>query len=181
MKRTLQSIIDAGLTDKDEVIAVVDMEEGGIGRIDKLCAMLNQLGIPQVKVESPKITKGKKGYPSELRNYAHDMAVGDFITYMDDDDVYMPGALDTIRTRVAINTNTAHMFKIQYPNGTLRWKVKKIGVVGNVGGHCVVPPNIDGLPKWQASGLAAPLFVNACIGKFHPVMWHEDVIVRLRP
>jgi len=179
VRRALQSILDGGLTEVDEVICVVDMELADPDKEDELRWTAKDIGLP-VRIETPFIKKAKPGYPSELRNFAHELAVGEFITYMDDDDVYTPGALATIKERVAEHPGRAGVFRIRYPNGTLRWKEPK-KYRSNVGGHCIVPPNLPGLPPWLPMGHAGTQHVEDCARKFAPAVWHEDVIVELRP
>ena len=47
---------------------------------------------------------------------------GDFLIYFDDDNYFLPGAIDIIRTAVRLDTDALYMFKMQTPSGELlRW------------------------------------------------------------
>lgn len=73
-----------------------------------------------------------------IRN-AHNLLPGDFIMHADDDDIYTPDALDTVR-KYCTDKSTLYIFKMQLNNGYSLWINKKI-TLGEIGTPMGVIPS----------------------------------------
>lgn len=75
------------------------------------------------------------------------VAKGDYLAFMDDDDVYLPGALDSMRRAVQEDGSDFFLFKIKYFDRLL-WETHDI-VAGNVSSQMVLIRNQkDRLGLW---------------------------------
>jgi hypothetical protein len=79
------------------------------------------------------------------RNKYQNNLLGDYILNADDDDSYVDGCFDFIRS-VAIE-NKLYLFKFQ-GGGEFFWR-DKIVCIGNIGTPCGVIPNNKNLPYWE--------------------------------
>jgi glycosyltransferase involved in cell wall biosynthesis len=109
------------------------------------------------------------------RNRLAAKAGGDFLLFMDDDDAYTPGALDTVR-RVVGDTVALHIFRMRYRGGVL-WQ-EPVLASGNVSTQMLVVPNWD-LPLWTTARRDHDFTFAADCAKRWPVEWHEEVIARV--
>lgn len=116
-----------------------------------------------------------------LRNLALTQARGDWLLFMDDDDVYTPGAFDVIRQSVA-GTEGLHLFRMRYPEGRTLWEKPEV-IRGNVSTITIAVPRRGPLGRWgpvKTSGdygfCESTLAANG-----GQVAWHEEVIALVRP
>lgn len=110
---------------------------------------------------------------------------------MDDDDTYLPGAMDAIRRGIAGNLNKMLMFKVQMPDGIF-WKEKKISYAG-LNTHMIVVPNIpEFLGAWRLPshkeklinnphGNGDVIFIKECASRWgkNRIVWMEEVLCRI--
>lgn len=75
-------------------------------------------------------------YGNAQRDYGMSRAVADYFVFLDDDDVFTPGAIEAIRGRL---DGGPAIFRMVHPNGII-WTEPRLGV-GNVGGSMLVIPN----------------------------------------
>ena len=98
--------------------------------------------------ESPRSTdRGSRA--AELRNAGMRQATGDWIAFMDDDDVFTPRAVDTIRAIVSGQQPALYVFRMLNPGGVL-WRHPVIEYC-NVGTPMIVCPSRDYKP-WPVGG-----------------------------
>jgi glycosyltransferase involved in cell wall biosynthesis len=119
---------------------------------------------------------------SGLRNQALVQAKGDYILFMDDDDCYTEGALDTIRAAVEGGLPAVHIFKMRYASGTELWKSKKV-VVGNIGLPMFALPRDERLGQWtprHKCGDFGLVFSTVCNHRTPPI-FHEEVVALVKP
>jgi glycosyltransferase involved in cell wall biosynthesis len=112
------------------------------------------------------------------RELAIARATGDYLCFMDDDDVFTDGALDTIRARARAHPRRPLMFRMEDRFGTILWRVPQVAYA-NVSGHMLVVPNLAGkIGRWDKNDFDFIVQTLALQGE--PV-WLEDVIAVLRP
>jgi hypothetical protein len=92
---------------------------------------------------SNETTLGYWGHGS--RNAYQNTLEGDFILNGDDDDRYVEGCFDYIRS--VVTEKKLYVFKHQSGNATA-WSRREIQI-GNIGTSCGVIPNTKNLPMWE--------------------------------
>lgn len=111
------------------------------------------------------------------RNRQMAVAKGDFLLFMDDDDTYVSGAFDAIRSKVT--RSAMHLFKMRYHDGTELWRDREVRC-GNVSTQMVVVPNRAPLGTWTDVYEGDFYFISQT-AEHWPVVWHGDVIALIRP
>lgn len=91
LARMAQSMVDAGIRPCDEVVVVTD------GKVETKRALACLPASVIVKKHPATDEKHRAGV---LRNYGMPLASGNFLMFMDDDDVYTHGALDRVRYHI---------------------------------------------------------------------------------
>lgn len=120
-----------------------------------------------------------------IRNHLQSEAVpkADFIVSMDDDDIFMPGALQTIRTVLLENPDLPHFFKIHLHtlHGSVMWGCKLIqpSIVGTLN---MVYPNVPGkFGNWAYYyGGDFDAIYGVCTAHGHHI-WSDKFIAVWRP
>lgn len=120
-----------------------------------------------------------------IRNHLQKEAIpkADFIVSMDDDDIFMPGALQKIRTTLQENPTLPHLFKIWLYklNGGVMWGAKLVqpSIVGTLN---MVYPNVPGkFGNWAYYyGGDFDAIYGTLIAHGHHI-WSEDFIAVWRP
>lgn len=115
-------------------------------------------------------------------------ATGDALLFMDDDDVYAPGALRTIRQKLALAPDSIHVFRMDPTNhpsvGTeYVWHTEGAIESGNVCSQILCIPTSLWLGAWGRRYEGDFDFFKSTID-LNPgveVLWHEDVVCILRP
>jgi hypothetical protein len=79
------------------------------------------------------------------RNKHQNNLLGDYILNADDDDRYVDGCFDYIRS--IVGENKLYLFKHQSDSG-FAWGDKSVRI-GNIGTSCGVIPNNRNLPNWE--------------------------------
>jgi glycosyltransferase involved in cell wall biosynthesis len=131
---------------------------------------------------------GKHDFGHSQINYGMAEARGDWLVHMDDDDVFMPGALAAIRAAiVALPVPCPLLFRFIAPWGQTLWQPqdRDRGTVreGAIGGHCLVHPNAPGkigqfTPRYEGDYDAIRETIDLWGGR---VEWVDAVIARCRP
>lgn len=136
LRRALDSLIGQDLTERDEVLIVAD---GDLPRVAEAADHLRELIPAAVRCEMTKATNNG-GY--HQRNLANQMATGDVIEYLDDDDIMAPGAIANVRHMAEEYPGHPLMFKMENWNHEreVLWIEPKF-VAGNVSGAMFVHPN----------------------------------------
>ena len=117
---------------------------------------------------------------SSQRNYGMERARGDYLLFIDDDDVFLPGALSAFCAVLIKQPDHIPVFRMQTPDGRLIWD-KTTLTVGNVGTAIFAVPNQrQQLPSWGTRYEADFDFLEAC-SKLWPIDWHEEIVCWIRP
>lgn len=178
--QALRSLAPAGFNDEDELIVAADGPEL-LASVGVACARF----APTDRWTLLNLDDGPHGdWGSHARNQAVATASGTHILWLDDDDAYCEGGIDTVREAVpADDTQTCHIFRMMGQRHGLLWKSKHI-TFGNVGGPMLVAPTWAlRLAEWPSGPYTADYDVIRCacsLVKNRPV-WHEDLIYWVRP
>lgn len=136
---TIQSIT-AQLLPLDEVVVVSD------GPSDEARKIVAAAGHQYVYLETAERMWDWGGTP---RNIGMTQAHGHYLSFMDDDDIYLPGALDAIRQAAMENPRVPLIFRMKH-RGKIIWD-KSILRPGNVSSQMLAVPNINGaVGRWTA-------------------------------
>lgn len=175
---TLDSIRDARARPGDEALIVVDAAHrdgyGPAGINDAVAALV--AGGVSVRILQPDEARGGWGGPA--RNHGVAVARGSHLLFIDDDDVYRPGAIDIIRGLVADAPDTMHVWRMLARGGRVLWGKQQLRV-GNIGTpmFCV--------PRYAAGGWTGryegdfDFALSSCrnVGGPGYVAWHGMVLV----
>lgn len=173
LQRTLGSITPQRATD-DEVIVVFDGKESE--EVNKLAESHNCLVA----------NTGKRSYNagSTPRNFGIDKARGDWLLFMDDDDMFTPNAFQVIRkTIVKTKLPTIHLFRMRYIDGRVLWKEPKV-TYGNVGTPMIVLPSFGKQVRWREGidgGNDCQFITDALSVRKQTPIWSEEIICLVRP
>ena len=136
----------------------------------------------------------------KARNQLMRCARGDALCFMDDDDAYTPGALDTIRAAFEAEPSRMHLFRMRYAHGDELWREQDVRC-GNVSTQMVVVPRerVTGAARawtmraqdWKIEMLGPPQWGDRYEGDYdfiaasHQLLgdpvWHEEAIALVRP
>lgn len=119
------------------------------------------------------------------RTRGQEAATGTHILWMDDDDVYTPGAIARIRAAVAKNPARPHLFRIRREErfNDVLWREPRVAV-GNVSTQMFCVPNDRGrLGKWGVRYEGDFDFINDTLSKYPvgSVIFIDDVVAVWRP
>lgn len=112
------------------------------------------------------------------RNKAMEMATCDYLSFMDDDDTFAPGAREIIERAIDENPQANPiLFKIKYPDGRIIWKQKKV-IPGNISTQMILVPNKkEMLYHWQdGRNMADFIFVDNWKWPKEQIIWREEII-----
>jgi hypothetical protein len=132
LERTLRSMIQAGIAPTDQVIVVSDGERPEVeGRV-------RSVGLPCEVIVSSVPFAGDTG--NTPRNAAMKLATRTHLHFMDDDDVYTPGAITFMREETGIEPMRLHVFKFTIPSGEVVPREPSV-YYGNLSTHSLIYPN----------------------------------------
>jgi glycosyltransferase involved in cell wall biosynthesis len=179
LKRTLRSIASQALSVRDEVLVVGDTTDGPLPAVE---AMVKDFG-PCYRYLTLPTTEHSWGH--DQINHGMIAAMGDYLVFQDDDDVFVEGAFDAIRTAAAEHPGAPLMFRFITRFRTLLWATKEIKQDW-VGGHSFVVPNVKARlapwsPRYQGDFDHIRGTVDNWPGKDAAVVWREEVIAFARP
>jgi glycosyltransferase involved in cell wall biosynthesis len=177
--RTLQSLIPAGLRSYDEVLVVGDGSQPAVGPIVLRFHPLLDLRYFE---HGPTRMVGHA-----QRQYGMSQATGTHLLSIDDDDVYLPGAISAVHEAIRKNPDRVLLFREEsrtprHPWGII-WKDRQIRQ-GNVGTRCVVAPNVHGrLGTWGNRYEGDYDFIRSTVDLYPDrdagVVWVDRVIAYL--
>lgn len=152
LQRTLNSIVEAGVCSQDEVLVVWGDAADPTEVVERVT-----LPCPRhiIHARAPKPDYGNTQKTAGMR-----AARGSHVAFMDDDDIYLPGALDRMRKELEKNPGLPHQFQVQLgkPHSRLIWHKPKVEL-GNVTTDGIVVPNRPDLPSWpvrRSDGMLTP-------------------------
>ncbi|HVN59829.1 MAG TPA: glycosyltransferase [Gaiellaceae bacterium] len=117
------------------------------------------------------------------RNAAMPRAAGTHLLFMDDDDEYLPGALDAIRRFSAEHPDRIGIFRMRYfEDGRYVWNRREFRYK-NVGTPCFVVPNVPGkLGRWDTSWPGGDWsFIEETVALQGPPVFCDEVIAVIEP
>jgi GT2 family glycosyltransferase len=166
LERTLASCSDA-----DEIVVVHDTVKGG---------STPSLPPNAVLIEGRwGVTGGHAGRQEGIRR-----ATGTHLAFMDDDDVYTPGAIQMMRDAAC---ERPVIFRMDHYSHGVLWRDPVVRF-GNVSTQMYVVPNEPArLGSWEphAPGLPEPggdyTFIAGCVTHMGEPVWREEIISTLRP
>jgi glycosyltransferase involved in cell wall biosynthesis len=177
LRKTLESILSAGIRPVDEVYVVAD---GKCPEARVICADFeDRLNLKYLE------TRKIGCFGGHQRNIGMGLARGTHVLFMDDDDRYKAGALDVVRKAVSLSPNVPHFFKAESMTDRRRWKViweEKRVFLGNLSSQMFVFPIVDGLlGTWPMGHCCDYGFIMDTIPRFGEdrIVWHEEVISEL--
>ncbi len=125
---------------------------------------------------------GDHGYRARTEGIAR--ATGTHLAFMDDDDVYLPGAIETFRRYAA---DVPVIFRMDHYRHGILWRAPMLRF-GNVSTQMLLVPNKpDKLGVWEAHmpGLPEPggdfTFLTGCVERMGAPIWRDEIVARLRP
>ena len=136
-------------------------------------------------IETPKTG----GFGAVQRDAGIMQATGDYLIFLDDDDVLVDGILPAVREIVAETPGALFLFRARFygygaiPDGTVLWRDEEIRD-GNVSTAGIVCPNRRNLPRWAAHGVlrynADFTFLRDVAG-LTQVLWRQEILQITRP
>jgi glycosyltransferase involved in cell wall biosynthesis len=175
LKRTLESLVPQ-LSPEDEVLVVGDGPQS-------LAATISASFGSKVRYleHGPTFIWGHA-----QRNYGMKQAVSSHLAFMDDDDIYLPGALNAIHGAIRRHPNSPILFRMLHLEDVI-WIDREVKV-GNMGPQTFVVPNVSSkLGAWRPSteyldGACGDfLFIQETIRLFgeESLIWKEDIVAEL--
>lgn len=118
----------------------------------------------------------------EARDQAMPRALGTHLMFLDDDDVYVDGALATVRAALVLEPDRVHIFRMRYPDGREIWSSPTVAC-GNISTIMLVVPNTPGkLGSWGTGYEGDLQFLSETLAlRSEEPIFHEDVIGLVRP
>ena len=117
------------------------------------------------------------------RNQTMHRAAGSHLLFMDDDDVYVPGAFAKMRRFAEENPGRIGIFRIEYTTGPKRWRVPELKN-RNVSTQIFLVPNVPGkLGFWEHRGTIHGdyTFIEETARLQGEPVFVDEVTVRVRP
>lgn len=108
-------------------------------------------------------------------------ATGDYLMFIDDDDVYLPRALDVVREKVSSGLRLPYMFRMFHQDGHILWEEPEIRI-GNVSTQMFVPPNDKNkLGRWGEMYEGDFCFIRDTVNMYDgQVVWCDEILSKWR-
>lgn len=116
------------------------------------------------------------------RNYGIERAANSHLAFMDDDDVYLPGAFDAFRQAITQAPAQPHLFRISR-EGKVIWEYQVVRGA-NVSTQMFLVPKLPGrVGRWSRDYDGDLHFIQETLG-YYPeghdaVLWHEEIVASL--
>lgn len=151
-----------------------------VGRESLAAAKASAAGADEIIVVENQ--DGDHGYSARSRGIQQ--ATGTHLAFLDDDDVYTPGAVDLMREAAC---ERPVIFRMDHHRHGVMWRQPFLEF-GNVGTPMFLVPNQpDQLGEWaeHAPGLAEPggdfTFISGCVERMGRPVWREEIVCTVRP
>ncbi len=125
---------------------------------------------------------GDHGYRARMEGIAR--ATSTHLAFMDDDDVYLPGAIDLFREHAC---DVPVVFRMDHYRHGILWRDPVLRF-GNVSTQMMLVPNVpEKLGVWEAHmpGIPEPggdfTFLAGCVEKMGAPVWRDEIVALLRP
>jgi glycosyltransferase involved in cell wall biosynthesis len=183
LKQALQSVVHQDLQAGDEVIVVAD------GPQPQARAVFDRFHLPRV-VEARFLIHGPtRDFGNQQRNFAYRWSHNNWVTHLDDDDIYCPDAFVKIRKALRQSKekenhhHQPHVFKLKAPWGEIIPRNQAIKR-GNVQTGCMVLNLVDRTnppfvwPNYQGGDIDVLQDADTQCG---PIVWRPEIIQIARP
>ena len=144
LSRTLDSLLLSGFTPRDEVLVTGD----GPQPVARAICKQYQTKLNVVYQETP-VTHDVGG---SQRNAGLKIAKGDLLAFLDDDDVFFPRSLNSIREEADKNPKTGlFIFRVHlwWWGNRIIWETPGKLKIGNINGTGLILRNVPGkVPRW---------------------------------
>lgn len=172
-----QTISAQELIEGDEVLVIGD------GPQPQVAEQVNVLGPPFRYAHTDKPTAD---FGHSQLNYGLSLATGDYIMCTDDDDGYLPRALESVRTALEQNPGRPHIFKFWSNDRYLVWNESRGRKTEEtfIGGHNLVLPNTEGKKgTWSPRYRGDLDWVKGVLENYPETewVWRDEVLTRQRP
>ena len=173
---TVKSIVPQ-LSYDDEIIIVYDGPEH------------SYLDLSALKYKGSIVQKcthtNTKNLGASQRDLGIAIATGTHLLFCDDDDIFVPEALTSVRARIKEYPTTPLVFQMRYQrDGSVLWKIPKVAV-NNVGTPMFVVPKLAYLPKWTdfdfQVGVHDFWWIDSVAKHVAPPIFIAEVISIIRP
>jgi hypothetical protein len=145
---------------------------------DEILVVGNMGGIVDPRVRFVPCPPGGDWGHSE-RNFVRNMARGNYVAHIDDDDWYAPHARELFEDAIRTTPNCISMFRMQYPHGLTLWREKKL-YCGNLGTPMFLLPNIPSrFGTWAPHVGGDFIFLEGCKWREDEIVWRPEVTVML--
>lgn len=175
LRDTLQS---AALSEYDQWLVLSDGEQPAARAI-----------VDEFKDDKPELVYIEvKNQHRNYGNYQRDLGMRlsdkDFFIFMDDDDIFVPDAIDRIRREINGRKPKPVMFRMIHYANHIIWQTQQLAV-GNIGGTMFVVPNIKSrLGKWSDDSTYQSdfMFIESTLKKWPPqsLLWCGDIIAQVK-
>lgn len=167
LSRTLQSVVDQPMREGDVILVVGQ----GPSIADQAAAFGAQF------LDCP--PGGHFG--SEERMAAFPQVRTTHLAFLDDDDVWAPGARAAIAAGQVATPLQPMLFRMQYANGRTLWRDRAVRKA-NIGTPMIVLPNQpEKFGQWSASRFNDYDFLASMAWRSREIVWRSEVIAMVRP
>lgn len=141
--------------------------------------------IERLKAEIPNLVYLETDRPTHdngntQRNLAMSVSRKSYFLFLDDDDVFLPGAIEAVRKEM---DNLPVMFRMEHPAGVI-WREMVI-TPGNVGGSMICVPNDpDKYGQWPEGVDNHDTdidFITETVSGFDGLIWSGKIIIEVSP
>lgn len=184
LARAISSVVDQ-LEHGDELIVVGDGEQDVSA---ETVGDFQPASVFYVETQRPGSVFG-----NWQRDWGMELAAGrsSHLAFLDDDDCYVPGALDVIRDALieSFDHQEAHIFRAEWgpghhAHGVVLWADREVREA-NVATPMVVLPNRPYARSWwdfNERGIVSDFgFLSAAIGECAGVRWRPEIVATIRP
>lgn len=168
LQHTLNSLRTQELLPGDEIIVVTD------GPQPLAAELFRRAGLPGRCIT----TAATRDFGGTQRNHGMQLARGDYLLFMDDDDVYADGALTIIRAALREAPDRPHVFRMRYNDGRFLWDTPRLEL-GNISTQMFVVPRHPSLTPWDSEHGHDFRFLQA--NQQPGLVWREEIIALIRP
>lgn len=174
LNNCLVSIVDQ-LTDGDEIIVIGDILDGTLHETESIVS--NYSHVKYIEHSGTKHT-----YGHQQLNQGIAIAQASYLCFNDDDDIWVPGAIDKIRLQINLNPGIPLLFRHLTYFGYVSPITPGLFQEGNFSGHNLVCPNVAGkLGTWTDHYEGDWDFVSSTVAFYDELIWCDDVISIGRP
>lgn len=169
---TLQAAVDS-CRDADEIVVI---DDGG-----QATRPVSHHRTEFVRVQGAGREAGDVGYTARTRGM--EIATGTHLAFMDDDDVFTPSAIDTMREHAA---DVPVVFRMDDPLHGVIWRDPVLRYANVSSQMIVVPNDAERLGTWEPyendPGKGGDfVFLRGCIEKIGEPVWREEIVCTIRP